>query len=213
MKEPSISFKNYHFKPYIEQSLKRLHFNRPTQVQSLVIPRAIKGESLMVESATGSGKTHAFLLPILQNLREHEQYVQTIIISPTRELATQLYQVALEIIKNSGLAIIIAKTIGGSDREAELKKWSKSQPHIVIGTIGRINDLVISSNVLKIHTAKTIVIDEADMIFEEKEMLEVDKIMGKVQGKTQFLIFRATISKVLRHLLNKYLDNIANISL
>lgn len=73
-------------------------------------------------------------------------------------------------------------------------------------------DLVIDANVLKIHNAQTVVIDEADMIFEEKELIEVDKIMAKVQGKPQFLIFSATIPKGLRHFLNKYLENVKPLS-
>lgn len=60
------------------------------------------------------------------------------------------------------------------DREVEIKKYEKKQPHIVIGTIGRLMDLVIDANVLKIHNAQTVVIDEADMIFEEKELIEVE---------------------------------------
>lgn len=167
----------------------------------------------MVESATGSGKTHAFLLPILENLDEDNKSVQAIILSPTRELAMQLYNVCVELTKHSKKEITVARAIGGVDRESEIKKYEKSQPQIVIGTIGRIVDLAIKTNVLKIHLANTVVIDEADMIFEEKELIEVDKIMGKIQGKPQFLIFSATIPKGLRHFLRKYLENVKTITI
>ena len=167
----------------------------------------------MVESATGSGKTHSFMIPIFQNLDVHDKSCQAVIISPTRELAEQLYNVASQIAKHSNPEITIAKVMGGIDRDTELKRYEKLEPQIVIGTIGRIHDLVIESNVLKIHNAKTIVIDEADMIFEEKEIIEVDHIMGKIQDMPQFLIFSATISKGLRAFLNKYLQNIETIVL
>ena len=207
------SFKDYHFKEYINEALKEINFTSPTPVQTKVLPKAIKGQSLMVESATGSGKTHSFMIPIFQNLDVHDKSCQAVIISPTRELAEQLYNVASQIAKHSNPEITIAKVMGGIDRDTELKRYEKLEPQIVIGTIGRIHDLVIESNVLKIHNAKTIVIDEADMIFEEKEIIEVDHIMGKIQDMPQFLIFSATISKGLRAFLNKYLQNIETIVL
>ena len=173
----------------------------------------MKNESLVVESATGSGKTHAFLLPVFQKLDEENQNVQAVIISPTRELASQLYEVAMEIASCSEKEIFIMKAIGGNDREKEINRLQKNQPHIVIGTIGRIVDLAINSNVLKIHNANMIVIDEADMVFSHKELLEVDKIMGKIQGEPQFLIFSATIPKGLRQFLNKYLENVKAITI
>lgn len=206
-------FKDYHFKEFINNALNEIHFTDPTLVQTKVLSKAIKKESLMVESATGSGKTHAFILPIFQNLDLSDNTCQAVIISPTRELAEQLFNVASQIASHSDKEIVIAKVIGGIDRDSELKKYEKSQPHIVIGTIGRIHDLVIASNTLKIHNAKTIVIDEADMIFEEKELVEVDHIMAKIQDNPQFMIFSATISKGLRSFLNKYLQNIEMIIL
>lgn len=206
-------FKDYHFKEYIYEALNEIHFDSPTTVQAKVLSKAIKGNSLMVESATGSGKTHSFMIPIFQNLDVHDQSCQAVIISPTRELAEQLYNVAMQIAKHSKKEITVAKVIGGMDRDTEVKKYEKLEPQVVIGTIGRIHDLVIESNVLKIHNAKTIVIDEADMIFEEKEIVEVDHIMGKIQDMPQFLIFSATISKGLRAFLNKYLQNIETIVL
>ena len=206
-------FKDFHFKEYINNALKEINFTDPTLVQTKVLPKAIKGQSLMVESATGSGKTHSFMLPIFQNLDVHDKSCQAVIISPTRELAEQLYNVACQIAKHANPEISVAKVIGGIDRDTELKRYEKLEPQVVVGTIGRIHDLVIESNVLKIHNAKTIVIDEADMIFEEKEIVEVDHIMGKIQDMPQFLIFSATISKGLRSFLNKYLQNIETIVL
>ena len=206
-------FKDYHLKEYLNTALKSIGFTDTTKVQKEVIPLAMSGESLMVESATGSGKTHSFMLPIFQNINVHDKTCQAVIISPTRELAEQLYNVACQIAKHSNPEISVAKVIGGIDRDTELKRYERLEPQVVVGTIGRIHDLVIESNVLKIHNAKTIVIDEADMIFEEKEIVEVDHIMGKIQDMPQFLIFSATISKGLRAFLNKYLQNIETIVL
>lgn len=207
-----FEFNKFHLKEYINLGLKNIGFNAPTKIQDLVIPRALTGESLVVESATGSGKTHSFLIPILENLDEDLNEVQTIIISPTRELATQLYNCLVELAKYKE-TINVARIIGGADREAEIKRFEKNQPQIVVGTIGRISDLAINSNVLKVHTAKQIVIDEADMIFDQKELIEVDKLIGKIQGEPQFLIFSATIPKGLRIFLNKYLNRVKSINI
>lgn len=207
-----FEFNKFHLKEYVNLGLKNIGFNAPTKIQDLVIPRALTGESLVVESATGSGKTHSFLIPILENLDEDLNEVQTIIISPTRELATQLYNCLVELAKYKE-TINVARIIGGADREAEIKRFEKNQPQIVVGTIGRISDLAINSNVLKVHTARQIVIDEADMIFDQKELIEVDKLIGKIQGEPQFLIFSATIPKGLRIFLNKYLSRVKSISI
>ena len=206
-------FTDYKFKSYIQKALQEINFFEPTPIQELTIERALKKESLIIESATGSGKTHAFLLPVFQKLNEADESVQAVIISPTRELANQLFEVASQIAKHSEKEIFIMKLTGGTDREKEVNRLQKSQPHIVIGTIGRIVDLAIDSNVLKIHNANIVVIDEADMVFTHKEILEVDKIMGKIQGFPQFLIFSATIPKGLRQFLNKYLENVQAITI
>ena len=207
-----FEFSKFHLKQYIYNGLKHIKFNAPTKIQDLVIPRAINGESLIVESATGSGKTHAFLIPCLENIDEELDEIQTIIISPTRELASQIYDVLMELLFDNS-NVRVAKVIGGTDRDSDVKKYEKNQPHIVVGTIGRISDLALNSNILKVYTARSIVIDEADMIFDQKELIEVDKLIGKIQGKPQFLIFSATIPKGLRAFLNKYLTNIKVISI
>ena len=138
------NFKAYKLKPYLYQALSEIHFEEPTQVQKEVIPRAMNKESLMVESATGSGKTHAFLLPILNNL-DDSKMVQVLILSPTRELAMQLYQVCMQLVEHSEKEITVALSIGGANRESEIKKYEKKQPQIVIGTIGRVSDLAAVS--------------------------------------------------------------------
>ncbi len=204
-----MKFKEYNFKSYIQDALKRLSFDKPTLVQKKVIPEALKGNSLVVESATGSGKTHAFLLPIFQNLDENNKNVQAVILSPTRELAAQLFNVAKEIVEDTDVDVRLF--IGGQNREMEIKRLSTSQPQVVIGTLGRISDLAIKANVLKIYQANTLVVDEADMVFDEKDLVEVDKVISLIQDDPQFLVFSATMPKSLRIFVNKYLSGVDEI--
>ena len=206
-----MSFKDFNFKTFIQEALDEIKFKEPTPVQQKLIPVVRSGRDLVGESKTGSGKTHTFLLPIFEKLNPKSGDVQVVITAPSRELATQIYQATKQIAKHSDTEIRVVNYVGGTDKQRQIEKLKVAQPHIVIGTIGRLMDLVIDANVLKIHNAQTVVIDEADMIFEEKELIEVDKIMAKVQGKPQFLIFSATIPKGLRHFLNKYLENVKTI--
>ncbi len=204
-----MKFKDYNFKSYLQDALKRLSFDKPTLVQEKVIPDALKGNSLVVESATGSGKTHSFLLPIFQNLDEDNKNVQAVILSPTRELASQLFNVTKELTKDTDIDVRLF--IGGQNRESEIKRLTTCQPQVVIGTLGRIADLVIKENVLKIYQAKTLVVDEADMVFDEKDLVEVDKVISLIQDEPQFLVFSATMPKGLRVFINKYLSGVDEI--
>jgi len=116
---------------------------------------------LVGESKTGSGKTHTFLLPIFQQLDEESDSVQAVITAPSRELATQIYQAARQIAAHSDVEIRVVNYVGGTDKARQIDKLASNQPHIVIGTPGRIYDLVKSGD-LAIHKAKTFVVDEAE---------------------------------------------------
>ena len=199
-----MSFNKFKFKDYINVGLESIGFSNPTEIQELIIPKALKYDNIIGKSATGTGKTHSFLLPILQHLT-NEANVQAVIISPTRELASQIYNDLNDIIKFKN-DIDARLYVGGSNRDVEVKRLEKTQPQIVVGTIGKIKDLAVDTNVLKIHSAKTVVIDEADMVFEANEIEEIDKIFSTFNNNVQMLTFSATIPKELIKFLNKYLS-------
>nr|HQD92991.1 DEAD/DEAH box helicase [Bacilli bacterium] len=201
-------FKDFAFKPYIQKALQEIGFIKLTEIQKEIIPQALEGKSVIGKSLTGTGKTHAFLLPILQNLEEDKRFCQSIFLSPTRELAFQLYEETLKITKHSDIHIDVRLYTGGTDREDDIKRLLSSQPQIVIGTLGRIKDLCVDENVLKLHTAKTIVIDEADMFFAESELIEIDQVFSVLSNEIQIMVFSATISQNLIVFLNKYLQKI-----
>ena len=197
-------FGGFKFKDYIHQGLDSIGFKEPTEIQKIVIEKALNGENIIGKSKTGTGKTHAFILPILNNLSPAEA-VDAVIISPTRELALQIYDEINKIVSFSLEKIDVRLYVGGTNRDQEIERLKKSQPQIVIGTIGKLKDLAIKENVLKIHTARFVVIDEADMVFEMSEMNEVDSVFGRFL-KPQIMTFSATIPNNLMNFLNKYLD-------
>lgn len=201
-----MKFTEFKFKDYIQEALKDLNFVEATEVQEKLIPVVLAGRDLVGESKTGSGKTHTFLLPIFQKLNEDADSVQVVITAPSRELARQIYQAACQIAAFSDKEIRVANYVGGTDKNRQIGKLSSSQPHIVIGTPGRIYDLVESGD-LAIHKAHTFVVDEADMTLDMGFLMTVDKIASSLPKDLQFLVFSATIPQKLQPFLKKYLSN------
>ena len=201
-----MKFTEFKFKDYIQEALKDLNFVEATEVQEKLIPVVLAGRDLVGESKTGSGKTHTFLLPIFQTLNEDADSVQVVITTPSRELARQIYQAARQIAAFSDKEIRVANYVGGTDKNRQIGKLSSSQPHIVIGTPGRIYDLVESGD-LAIHKAHTFVVDEADMTLDMGFLVTVDKIASSLPKDLQFLVFSATIPQKLQPFLKKYLSN------
>ena len=200
-----MKFTDFNFKNAINETLVAIKFDQPTEVQKKLIPVVLSGRDLVGESKTGSGKTHTFLLPIFQTLNTELDEVQAVITAPSRELATQIYKAAQEFVKFDE-KIRVANFVGGTDKARQIKKLETSQPHIVIGTPGRIWDLVKSDH-LKIHTAKTFVVDEADMTMDMGFLTDVDKIASSFGKKVQTLVFSATIPQKLQPFLKKYLHH------
>lgn len=201
-----MKFKEFNFKPFINQALDEIKFIDATPIQEKVIPLALKGKSVVGQSQTGSGKTHAFLLPIFQNIDPDEQYVQAVITTPSRELAYQIYSDAKQIAKHSQGQIHVDNFVGGTDKLRQIEKLRHHQPQIVIGTPGRVLDL-IRGNALDIHKAQTFVVDEADMTLDLGFLDEIDGIASTMPSNLQMMVFSATIPAKLKPFLKKYMSN------
>lgn len=201
-----MKFTTLPLKDYLQKALVDIHFVETTEVQEKLIPIVLSGRDLVGESKTGSGKTHTFLIPIFQKLEESLDQVQAVITAPSRELATQIYQAACQLASHCESEIRISNYVGGTDKKRQIDKLQSSQPHIVIGTPGRIYDLVQSGD-LAIHKAGIFVVDEADMTLDMGFLETVDKIAGSLPKDLQFLVFSATIPQKLQPFLKKYLSN------
>lgn len=202
------NFNDYHLRDEIYRALDAIHFNDPTPVQARLIPVILQGRSVVGQSQTGSGKTHAFLLPIFQRLDVKKQQVQAVITTPSRELAQQIYQASKQIADQfpEDEQPRIGLFVGGTDKNRQIQQLKSNQPQIVIGTPGRIKDLY-QSGALNIHTAHTLVVDEADMTLDMGFLNEVDAIAGAMPEDLQMLVFSATIPQKLQPFLKKYLNN------
>ena len=199
------SFQDLKLKPYLKSAIEDLHFETLTPIQEAIIPLALQKKDVIGQSQTGSGKTHAFLLPIFEALDEDAQQVQAVITAPTRELAEQIYNVALHLASFSDKSIKIVRYVGGTDKQKSVEKLTV-QPQIVIGTPGRIKDLAINERALLVHTAKMFVIDEADMTLESGFLTDIDLIAGTMAKDLQMMVFSATIPQALRPFLKRYMS-------
>jgi ATP-dependent RNA helicase CshB len=199
-------FERFSFKPFIIEALtKELKFFAPTEIQERLIPSISKGESAIGQSQTGTGKTHAYLLPLLNKIDIERKEAQIVITAPTRELATQIYNEVLKIIAFSTEEITAKCYIGGTDKQRTIEKL-KSQPQIVVGTPGRINDLV-KEQALFMNKVRALVVDEADLMLDMGFIKEVDMIASQMPENLQILVFSATIPEKLKPFLKKYLEN------
>lgn len=200
----SERFQDLNIKPYLKAAIEDLHFEELTQIQEQVIPLALEGKDIIGQSQTGSGKTHAFLIPIFESLKEDMQQVQAVITTPTRELAEQIYIVASHLASFSETPIKIGRYVGGTDKKQTIERLGV-QPQIVIGTPGRIKDLAINERALLVHTAKMFVVDEADMTLETGFLTDIDQIAGTMGKDLQMMVFSATIPQALKPFLKKYM--------
>lgn len=204
-----MSWNNFNLKPWITNQLKNIAITKPTKIQTQVIPLALKGNNLIVTSPTGSGKTHAFLIPIL-NMIESNNKIQAIIMAPTRELAQQIFVFTKELTKNE--SIKTALFIGGKELKKQIEKFNHTQPEIIIGTPSKIKSLY-QEHGLNITTAKILVLDECDMLFELGFVKDLDFLMTKMNPQIQCLAFSATINQELQNFLKKYFTNTKIINL
>ncbi|WP_433958814.1 DEAD/DEAH box helicase [Cytobacillus horneckiae] len=200
-------FDKFNFQPFIINAVKQMGFYEPTEIQERLMPAVLKGESAIGQSQTGTGKTHSYVLPMLQKVNVSKQEVQAIITAPTRELATQIHQEVLKVTEHcaEGEEITARLYIGGTDKQRTIEKL-KTQPQIVVGTPGRINDL-IKEHALFVHTAPMLIVDEADLMLDMGFLEDVDQIASRMPEKLQMLVFSATIPEKLKPFLKKYMEN------
>ena len=200
-------YTDYQFKPFLQDAIAELGFKEPTPIQKEMIPLVLKGKSAIGQAHTGTGKTHSFLLPIVERIEEGNQQVQAVITSPTRELAQQIFDALQQLIEHSNIQAKLF--IGGTDKQRSIDKL-KTQPHIVVGTPGRIKDLV-KEGALLVHTAPILVVDEADLAFDMGFIEDIDGFASHMPEKLEMFVFSATIPEKLQPFLKKYMDSPAHI--
>ncbi|HOV13244.1 MAG TPA: DEAD/DEAH box helicase [Spirochaetota bacterium] len=170
------------------QKLNERRITIPTKIQEDVIPKIFKGENVIAQSKTGTGKTLSYLLPVIE--KNIKGSCQTIIIAPTKELANQIYQEALYYTKDLDLKVFLLT--GGEEIEKQELKL-KNSFDIIVGVTGRILK-IHEDNKLKLSGVKQIILDEADFLVELGFISDLEKIIGESKRLEELLVFSATMS-------------------
>ena len=160
----------------------------PTLIQERAIPVLLKGKDVVGKSETGTGKTLAYLLPLVEKINS-ERGTQGVILTPTRELAKQIFEVLRPLAENRGVDAV--DIIGGRTIENQLRKL-KRDPHIVIGTPGRLVDHLRRGSI-RLGEVKTIVLDEADQMLAAGFREDIEAVIDATPKRRQLCLFSATM--------------------
>ena len=203
-----LKFTELNLSPEILKAVTDMGFEETTPIQSLAIPKMIEGADLIGQAQTGTGKTAAFGIPILEKILPKEKKVQALIMCPTRELAIQVAE-ELKSLSKYKRGINIVPVYGGQPIVRQMAALHKGA-HIVIGTPGRIIDH-IERQTIKLDNAKTVVLDEADEMLDMGFRDDIELILKNLPQDKQTVFFSATIPREFLVLTKKYQKNPVNI--
>ncbi|HEY4565715.1 MAG TPA: DEAD/DEAH box helicase [Savagea sp.] len=196
-------FLQFPLQPFLQEAIQRIGFTKPTAIQQAMIPIMLSGKSAIGQAHTGTGKSHSFLIPIVERVDVEKDYPQAVIAAPTRELADQLYTALNEL--TEGTDIRTAALIGGTDK-VRMADRLKTAPHIIVGTPGRIRDMVMDGAV-SVFKANILVIDEADLSFDMGFIEAIDQVASRMSNELEMYVFSATIPEKLKPFLTKYMQD------
>lgn len=175
----------------LSKALQKQGIKSLNKIQSLVFEDIKDHKDLIVQAQTGSGKTLAYLLPLFQKIDTSKRETQVLILAPTHELSMQIVNQVKLLSENSGINVTTLPLIGEVNIQKQIKNIKSIKPHIVVGTTGRILDL-IKQRKLKVHTVKTIVLDEVDSLIGGKSLKSVKDVIKCTLKDRQLLAFSAS---------------------
>lgn len=202
------SFANLGLSKSCVDHLTRMEFETPTAIQSQAIPQLLSGHDVVGLAQTGTGKTAAFSLPILEQVNAGNRYVQALVLTPTRELAMQVSQ-AMESF-NTDRRIFITSVYGGQSIERQLNRLKRGS-QIVVGTPGRVIDL-IGRGGLVLDQLSMMVLDEADEMLNMGFIQDVEKILSHTPDERQTAFFSATMEPAIQKLSTRFLKSPVTVS-
>jgi superfamily II DNA/RNA helicase len=202
------TFADFGFHPNLLANIKAKGYLKPTQIQDQAIPHIIQGSDVLGIANTGTGKTAAFVLPIINKIL-HDPSQRVIILSPTRELALQTKEEFRSF--TLGLPIYITLAIGGAYLREQIVKI-KRDPHVIIGTPGRILDLS-KRKVINFSKMTVVVLDEVDRMLDMGFISDIRSIINQIPPSRQTLFFSATLDRRVEPLTHEFLNNPVKISI
>lgn len=198
----ALNFSELNLSSDISKTLDELKYQHPTPIQSKTIPLLLSGRDVLGQAQTGTGKTAAFALPILARLDRNANSVQSLVLTPTRELAIQVSasfsQYAARI-----KAFRVVSIYGGQSYDIQLRALKRG-PHVVVGTPGRVMDH-IRRKTLRLDKLRFMVLDEADEMLRMGFVDDVEWILQHTPDERQTCLFSATMPKPIQHIANRHL--------
>jgi ATP-dependent RNA helicase DeaD len=188
----------------IQEAVKEMGFEFASPIQSEAIPYVLEGRDVIGQAQTGTGKTAAFGIPMIEHIVPFEKFVQAIILSPTRELAVQVSEEMKKLSKFTK-GVWVTTVYGGDSIDRQIKSL-KAGANIVVGTPGRVIDL-IERRALKLQQASMIVLDEADEMLDMGFREDIESILQEMPNERQTVLFSATMSKPIMALTSRYLTD------
>ena len=195
-------FNEFDLQPQLVQTIADIGYAAPTPIQSTVIPAMLAGQDVIGQSQTGSGKTAAFSLPILHNLQSGQHHVQSLVVTPTRELAIQVADAMVTYGRK--VSVRVLAVYGGQPYDRQISRLKKGVD-VVVGTPGRLLDL-IRKNVLELERVATVVLDEADEMLSMGFLADIEAILDQTASSRQTALFSATLPQRILRLAERYMN-------
>jgi ATP-dependent RNA helicase RhlE len=205
-----MNFEQFSLDPRIDAGIKAAGYTTPTPIQHQAIPVVLEGRDVLGLAQTGTGKTAAFLLPILQRLTKGPlRRVRALIVAPTRELAEQIHRMSIDLGKNTKVRSV---TVYGGVSKARQVEALRRGAEIVVACPGRLLDL-LNDRSINLSRVEVLVLDEADRMCDMGFLPDIRRILKALPVQRQTLFFSATMPKDIRKLANKILDNPATVQI
>ncbi|CAG1772422.1 partial ATP-dependent RNA helicase CshA, partial [uncultured bacterium] len=198
---PPASFDAFAIDPRLSQAVQALGFDLPTPIQTAAIPALLSGRDVIGRARTGSGKTAAFGLPLLERVKEGGKDVRALVLTPTRELALQVTEALRSYAKN--LPIRIVTVYGGAPYGPQLRALSEGVA-VVVGTPGRILDH-LDRGALVLSSLAVLVLDEADEMLRMGFLEDVERVLAAAPPERQIALFSATMPEPIKRIADNYL--------
>ncbi|VHA74779.1 DEAD/DEAH box helicase [Streptococcus pyogenes] len=198
-----MKFTEFNLSQDIQSAVVTAGFEKASPIQEMTIPLALEGKDVIGQAQTGTGKTAAFGLPTLNKIRTNENIIQALVIAPTRELAVQSQEELFRFGREKGVKV--RSVYGGSSIEKQIKAL-KSGAHIVVGTPGRLLDLIKRKALILDHV-ETLILDEADEMLNMGFLEDIEAIISRVPADRQTLLFSATMPAPIKQIGVKFMKD------
>lgn len=206
-------FTDFDLSPLLLETLESLGYEQATEIQAETLPLSLNNQDIIGSAKTGSGKSLAFLIPAVELLLKNKSPcgLEVLILTPTRELALQLYSLAKELLRDNGT--ICNKIIGGANRKQEAQRLITGEVRLIVATPGRLLDHMVNTKKFDYSHIKMLVIDEADKILKIGFEQELREIIKKIPKERQTMLFSATITPNVEDIITLSMKNYESVKL